>query len=191
MAFRTQTRLLKYGALIGGVQTPITEVITWTSNPGVVLETMDAIRPNVPANVRPAPADDWMYRIQWLMSSHILPDIRGVDPTDGRLVFDADFWETPAQQQANIPPLRRCTFRIPFSSKRVNQAGQEILNQINRFLLDAEKKNYQADYRDIANGGSPFPTTTDPALDPMGLLTNPQIMNRDGVYMTTPATWVP
>lgn len=185
MAFVTRTRILTVGSGTATSPVAITPTVFRTGAVGVVYPTMAEAMASVPAGQRPPPEDwDWKYALQWLVQSHVLPTIRGVVPNTGRLVFDVDFWETEADQQASLPPARRNTFVHEFIPKALAGAGPAILASIDDYLLRAEFGGYPSDGRDPR-----IATTTDPAQDPLGLLTRPAIADKDGVYRTLPATW--
>lgn len=187
MAFITATRLVQYGDLIGGVQTPITPTVFRTFNNQVVQDVPAAVALVTPANQRPAVTDYWKYALQWQVDAYGVPHVRGVVAGTRRLVYDADFWGTRAASQAGNPPVARNTFVHEFPSSVITSAvGQGVIAAVNGWLLRAGLAGWTGDLRD-----SHVVTSTAPADDPLGLLTNPSVVAADGQPVDLVAVWLP
>lgn len=186
MAFVFRTRIVQYADLVGGVQTVLADPVVFMTGPvGEVYATMPDAMARVPAQQRPAESEWWKYRLEWRVQSNVVPHIRGVAPDTGRLVFDVDMWDTEAARlAAPTVPQRRNTFVHEFTTKRLAGAQGEIRASIEDYLLRATFGNYPTDGRD-----SRITTTTDPAHDPLGLLTRQAITDADGVPVDVPARW--
>lgn len=186
MAFLTRTRIVQVATGTEAAKTILqTPVVFRTSAVGQVVQTMAEAMALVPAGSRPPQADWWQYVLQWEVQSSCVPHIRGVVPNTGRLVFDCDMWDTAAARTAApTAPQRRNTFVHEFTSRRLAGAQAEIRAAIEDYLLRATFGSYPADGRDTR-----IVTTTDPAQDPLGLLTRQAITDADGVPADLPARW--
>lgn len=182
MAFISRTRIILVASGTRAAPVPVTPSVFRLGAPGIVYPTIETAMAAVPAGQRPPASEYWQYILQWEVQSHSVPTIRGVTPVppapnQSRLVFDVDFWETEANRLAAQPPLRRNTFLHDFTAKQLVGSRAIIHAEIDQFLITAELTGLPADYRDVANGGSPIPTTTNAASDPVSILTRQAIID--------------
>ena len=195
MAFVFRTRIVQYADLVGGVQTVLADPVVAKLFPvGEVYPDLDAAVAALPVNQRPAPTDLWKYRIEWRVQSYVIPTIRGVVANTGRLVFDADMWDTQASwNAAKTTPQRQDTFIYEFTSSRLAGARQAIRQNIDDSLLQAAFFNLPPDGRDprySTTATNPmFRLVTSGAEDVLGLMSRSAITDANGVADDLPARW--
>jgi len=187
MSFITRSRLVQIGTgLPDAPQLLTTPVVFRTSGQGVAVETVTEAMALVPAGQRPQPGDWWQYVVEWEVSAHTIPTVRGVIPYTLAdkivlLVVDADFWLTAADQSNAVPPMIRNTFVFGFNQRPRDYAAT-VRATVDDYLIRATWHNWSGDQRD------PRIVASQNAVDdPRGLLT--AVAALDGVARTLAGVW--
>jgi hypothetical protein len=181
LPFLTRTRLLRAASGTQANKTLIDPPTTFrTSAVGDVFETVPEAMAAVPAGSRPNANTWWQYVVVHEVGYAVQPTVRGIDARDPdrrTLVFDAAFWETLADQQANpTAPQRWNTFLHQFIPRAAQGAQALIRASMEDYLIRAHFANLPADGRDPR-----IPVTTD---DPLGILA--RVADDDGVVRESP-----
>lgn len=186
MAFLTRTRLRRWASGSQGNPTLIQPPsILGPGQVGQIADTVEEAMLFIPAGQRPGVNSWWQYYVELEVQSHVVPTLRGMavnDPLHRTVVFDVDFWETEAARLTPLASLRRNTFVHQFTQKSRDGALAAVRQSVDDYLIRAELAAFPADGRDFR-----IVVTTDPASDPLDLLT--RLSGFDGQPIDLPTRW--